>query len=214
MRTPRSRRAGLATVAISAGLTIAGWATAVPWATASVGVGVTAATLTPPGGSVHPGEQVAINGFVVADTGTEPVSVAVAVHRLATGRSLTPPADWITLTEPHTELKAHEEKVVQVTLSVPPGARPGFYVTDLVASGYDPSRPGNLKVQAAAATQVQFRVLGGATQGFPDRTEKIAAGAIIAALAAPVVFMASRRRRRKDRLSTAPVQAGQSRNDG
>ena len=141
---------------------------AVPQAAqASVGVGIQAGAVQL-SGAAHPGESVALPGVSVVNSGTHPESIRLSVQRLSKGPGRVVPPSWIQFGTPVVQLAAKHAIRLSLTLTVPAGAIPGAYLSDIVAtgSGAAPASAGRASLGAAAATLLQFRVAPGAAPGF------------------------------------------------
>ena len=147
---------------------LAGALVAVPQAAeASVGVGIQAGAVQL-SGVAHPGESVALPGVSVVNSGTHPESIRLSVHRLSKGPGRVVPASWIQFGSPVVQLEPQHAVRVPVELVVPAGAKPGAYLSDIVAtsSSAEQASAGHASLGAAAATLLVFRVTPGVAPGF------------------------------------------------
>jgi hypothetical protein len=147
---------------------LAGALIAVPQAAqASVGVGIQAGAVRLPG-AAHPGQSVALPGVSVVNAGTHPESIRLSVQRISKGPGRAVPRSWIQFGAPVVQLAPKHAMRVSVQLVVPAGARPGAYLSDIVATGSRASQPsaGPANLGAAAATLLEFRVAPGTAPGF------------------------------------------------
>src|SRR6516164_3000017 len=147
---------------------LAGALVAVPQAAvASVGVGIQAGAVQL-SGAAHPGESVALPGVAVVNSGTHPESIRLSVHRLSQGPGRVVPASWIQFGSPVVQLAAKHAVRVPVELVVPAGAKPGAYLSDIVATGSSAEQvsAGRASLGAGAATLLVFRVTPNPAPGF------------------------------------------------
>ncbi|HET7245019.1 MAG TPA: hypothetical protein VFJ07_09305 [Streptosporangiaceae bacterium] len=147
---------------------LAGALAAIPQAAqASVGVGIQAGAVQL-SGAAHPGESVALPGVSVVNSGTHPESIRLSVQRISTGPGRVVPASWIQFGSPVVQLEPKHAVRVPVELVVPAGAKPGAYLSDIVATGSSAEQAsvGHASLGAAAATLLKFRVTPDAAPGF------------------------------------------------
>ena len=147
---------------------LAGALVAIPQAAeASVGVGIQAGAVQL-SGVAHPGESVALPGVSVVNSGTHPESIRLSVHRLSKGPGRVVPASWIQFGSPVVQLEPQHAVRVPVELVVPAGAKPGAYLSDIVATGSSAEQAlaGHASLGAAAATLLVFRVTPNPAPGF------------------------------------------------
>jgi hypothetical protein len=174
---------------------LAGALVAVPQAAqASIGVGIQAGAVRL-SGVAHPGESVALPGVSVVNSGTHPESIRLSVQRLSKGSGRPVPASWIKFGSPVVQLAPKYSVRVPVELVVPAGAKPGAYLSDIVATGSSAEQApaGHASLGAAAATLLVFRVTPGTAPGFWSSvfTQTLWALLILIALAA-IVFVVRR----------------------
>ena len=147
---------------------LAGALVAMPQAAqASIGVGIQAGAVQL-SGAAHPGESVALPGVSVVNSGTHPESIRLSVHRLSKGPGRVVPASWIQFGSPVVQLEPQHAVRVPVELVVPAGAKPGAYLSDIVATGLsaEQASAGHASLGAAAATLLLFRVTPNPAPGF------------------------------------------------
>jgi hypothetical protein len=147
---------------------LAGALVAVPQAAqASIGVGIQAGAVQL-SGAAHPGESVALPGVAVVNSGTHPESIRLSVQRLSKGPGRVIPASWIKFGSPIVQLEPKHAVRVPLELVVPAGAKPGAYMSDIVATGSSAGQAsvGHASLGAAAATLLKFRVTPNAAPGF------------------------------------------------
>ena len=147
---------------------LAGALAAIPQAAqASVGVGIQAGAVQL-SGAAHPGESVALPGVSVVNSGTHPESIRLSVQRISKGPGRVVPASWIQFGSPVVQLEPKHAVRVPVELVVPAGAKPGAYLSDIVATGSSAEQAsvGHASLGAAAATLLKFRVTPDAAPGF------------------------------------------------
>jgi len=172
---------------------LAGALVAVPQAAqASIGVGIQAGAVRL-SGAAHPGESVALPGVAVVNSGTHPESIRLSVQRLSKGPGRVVPASWIHFGSPFVQLAPKHAARVPVELVVPAGAKPGAYLSDVVATGSSAEQAsvGHASLGAAAATLLVFRVTPGAVPGFWSSvfTQTLWALLILIVLAAAVLVV-------------------------
>jgi hypothetical protein len=132
-----------------------------PMADASIGVGVQASPVRLASAALT-GQSYALPAVYVSDTGTQPESITVQVQRLSDGRGRGVPQSWIHASGPSVRLAANQSARIPLELTVPPGAKPGRYMSDIVVTGSAGASPGQANLGAAAATPVEFTVRQGA----------------------------------------------------
>jgi hypothetical protein len=172
---------------------LAGALVAVPQAAqASIGVGIQAGAVRL-SGVAHPGQSVALPGVSVVNSGTRPESIRLSVQRLSKGSGRVVPASWIQFGSPVVRLAPKHAVRVPLELVVPKGAKPGTYLSDIVATGSSAGQlpAGHTSLGAAAATLLMFRVAPGAAPGFWSSvfTQTLWALLILIALAAVVLVV-------------------------
>jgi len=172
---------------------VAGALLAVPQAAqASIGVGIQAGAVQL-SGAAHPGESVALPGVSVVNSGTHPESIRLSVQRVSKGPGRVVPASWIQFGSPVVQLEPKHAVRVPVELVVPAGAKPGAYMSDIVATGAsaEQASAGHASLGAAAATLLKFRVTPGTAPGFWSSvfTQTLWALFILIALAAMVLVV-------------------------
>ena len=172
---------------------LAGALVAVPQAAqASIGVGIQAGAVRL-SGVAHPGQSVALPGVSVVNSGTHPESIRLSVQRISKGPGRTVPASWIQFGAPVVRLAPKHATRVSLTLVVPAGAKPGAYLSDVVATGTsaEQASAGHASLGAAAATLLVFRVAPGSAPGFWSSvfTQTLWALLILIALAAVVLVV-------------------------
>jgi hypothetical protein len=172
---------------------LAGALVAVPQAVqASIGVGIQAGAVRL-SGVAHPGQSVALPGVSVVNSGTHPESIRLSVQRLSRGPGRVVPASWIRFGSPVVQLAPKHAVRVSLELVVPKGAKPGAYLSDIVATGSSAGQvsAGHASLGAAAATLLVFRVAPGAAPGFWSSvfTQTLWALLILIALAAVVLVV-------------------------
>jgi len=172
---------------------LAGALVAVPQAAqASIGVGIQAGAVRL-SGVAHPGESVALPGVAVVNSGTHTESILLSVKRLSKGPGRLVPASWIRFGSPVVRLAPKHATRVSLELVVPAGAKPGAYLSDIVASGSsaEQASAGHASLGAAAAILLEFRVTPGTAPGFWSSvfTQTLWALLIVVALAAVVLVV-------------------------
>jgi hypothetical protein len=148
------RRWPVLTVALLALATV-WWAA--PAAQASVGVGVQAAPVRL-AGAAQAGHTYQLPALAVINTGSQPETITVRVERILPGPGRTVPPAWVQVASHGVQVAPHAEARIPIGLSVPGGAKPGAYLTELVAYGSAAVRAGAANLGAAAATKLEFRV--------------------------------------------------------
>lgn len=128
-----------------------------PPAQASVGVGVQAAPVRL-AGTARAGQSYQLPALAVINTGSQPEAITIRVQRILAGPGRAVPPTWVHVTEQGVRVAPHAEASIPLGLSVPGGAKPGAYLTELVAYGSASIRAGAAHLGAAAATKLEFRV--------------------------------------------------------
>jgi hypothetical protein len=173
---------------------------------ASVGVGVQAGPVRLTG-AAHPGGQYALPPVYVVNTGTQPESVAIAIERISPGSGRTVPPSWISVSSAPVRLARAESARIPLSLTIPAGARPGRYFSDVVAKGTAPLSAGGANLGVAAATDLEFTVARGAPATGPVRVPgwllPYVAAVTVAAAAAVVI----RRTGVRVRIERGPARA-------
>jgi hypothetical protein len=133
-------------------------------AQASVGVGIQEDPISLQKAAL-PGETYALPPVHVADTGTQAESIVVKVERISHGNGRAVPGSWIHIGNPQLHLSAHQEIRVPLQLKVPDDAKPGRYLSDIVAIGSAAISSSGTNFGAAAATKIEFKILPGPGRG-------------------------------------------------
>jgi uncharacterized membrane protein len=172
---------------------LAGALVAVPQAAqASVGVGIQAGPVRL-SGVAHPGESVALPAVSVVNAGTRHEAIRLSIQRVSKGSARLVPASWIQIGAPVVQLGPKHATRVSLQLVVPAGAKPGAYLSDIVATGSSAGQTsaGHASLGAAAATLLEFRVVPSAAPGFwwSVFTQTLWALLILIALAAVVLVI-------------------------
>ena len=172
---------------------LAGALVAVPQAAqASVGVGIQAGPVRL-SGVAHPGESVALPAVSVVNAGTRHEAIRLSIQRVSKGSARPVPASWIQIGAPVVQLGPKHATRVSLQLVVPAGAKPGAYLSDIVATGSSAgqSSAGRASLGAAATTLLEFRVAPSTAPGFwwSVFTQTLWALLILIALAAVVLVV-------------------------
>ena len=168
---------------------LAGALVAVPQAAqASVGVGIQAGAVRL-SGVAHPGQSLALPPVSVVNAGTRRETIRVAVQRDPRGGGRTVPPSWVRPGVPSVRLAPRHAIQISLELVVPAGARPGAYLSDIVATASGRPSAGGASLGAAAATLLEFRVAPDPAPGFwwPVFTQTLWALLIVILLAAVVL---------------------------
>jgi hypothetical protein len=145
---------------------LAGALVAVPQAAqASVGVGIQAGPVRL-SGVAHPGQSVALPSVSVVNAGTRPESVRVMVQRYPRGGGRPVPPSWVQPGVPMVRLAPHHAIRIPLELVVPAGAKPGAYLSDIVAIASGQLSADGANLGAGAATLLEFRVAPDPAPGF------------------------------------------------
>ena len=145
---------------------LAGALVAVPQAAqASVGVGIQAGPVRL-SGAAHPGQSVALPSVSVVNAGTQPESIRIVVQRSPRSDGRPVPPSWVRPGTPSVQLAPHHAIRVPLELVVPTSARPGAYLSDIVAVAGGQVSARGAKLGAGAATLLQFRVAAAPAAGF------------------------------------------------
>jgi hypothetical protein len=160
-------------------------------ASASIGVGIQAGPVRL-GSVAQPGRTYDLPPVYVVDTGTEPESVRLVVKRLSHGPGRDVPPSWIQVSGPDVKLTAHQSARIPVQLAVPSDARPGAYLSDVVAHGSAGLSAGQTSLAVAAATKLEFTVgdhpaSPGLFAGFPGSLAWAAAVLVLIAAAVLII---------------------------
>ncbi|MBO0814141.1 MAG: hypothetical protein J2P30_03180 [Actinobacteria bacterium] len=145
---------------------LAGVLVAVPQAAqASIGVGIQPGPVRL-SGVAHPGQTVALPSVAVVNPGTQRESIRVVVQRNPRAGGRPVPPSWVRPGVPSVQLAPRHAIRIPLELVVPDGAKPGAYLSDIVAiaSGQPSAEGANLG--AGAATLLEFRVAPDPAPGF------------------------------------------------
>ncbi len=152
---------------------------------ASVGVGVQAGPVRL-GAAAQRGGNYALPPVYVVNTGTQAEFISVRIERLSRGSGLAVPPTWIHA-GPGVQLPPHRAARIPLELNVPDGARPGAYVSDVVAAGSVTISVGSANLGVAAATKLEFSVGPGSAPalgpGVPGWTGWAAGALLLLAIA-------------------------------
>jgi hypothetical protein len=145
---------------------LAGALVAIPQAAqASVGVGIQAGSVRL-SGPAHPGQTVALPSVSVVNAGTQPESIRLIVQRHPRGGGRPVPPSWVRPGVPSVQLAPHHATRIPLELVVPASAKPGAYLSDIVAVASGQLSADGANLGAGAATLVQFRVAPDPAPGF------------------------------------------------
>jgi hypothetical protein len=145
---------------------LAGALVAIPQAAqASIGVGIQPGPVRL-SGVAYPGHSVALPPVAVVNAGTRHETIRVAVQRDPRGGGRAVPPSWVQPGVPYVQLAPRHAIRVPLELVVPAGARPGFYVSDIVATASGRLSADGANLGAAAATLLEFRVAPDPAPGF------------------------------------------------
>ncbi len=156
---PMTRR--LLHVAATLGVVVlAGWGAVAGVASANVGVGITAATITL-AKPVAAGTTAKAPGVYVVNTGTQGGVVHLKVSDMEHTKHHVVPASWVRFDPSSVNLDPKKGTVVPFTVSVPKEAATGAYQSDLVATATSAGQATGTGTQvgAAAATRLTFTVV-------------------------------------------------------
>ena len=145
---------------------LAGTLVAIPQAAqASVGVGIQAGPVRL-SGAAHPGQTVALPAVSVVNAGTQRESIRVVVQRHPGGGGRLVPPSWVRPGVPSVQLAPHHATRIPLELVVPASAKPGAYLSDIVAVASGQLSADGANLGAGAATLLQFRVAPDPAPGF------------------------------------------------
>jgi hypothetical protein len=145
---------------------LAGALVAIPQAAqASVGVGIQAGPVRL-SGAAHPGQTVALPSVSVVNAGTQRESIRVVVQRYPRGGGRPVPPSWVRPGVPSVQLAPHHAIRIPLELVVPASAKPGAYLSDIVAVASGQLSAHGANLGAGAATLLQFRVAPDPAAGF------------------------------------------------
>jgi hypothetical protein len=187
---------------------LAGALVAVPQAAqASVGVGIQAGPVRL-SGMAHQGQSVALPSVSVVNAGTQPESIRIVVQRYPRGGGRPVPPSWVQPGVPSVQLAPRHSIRVPLELVVPAGAKPGAYLSDIVAIASGQLSGGGANLGTGAATLLEFRVAPDPAPGFwwSVFTQTLWALLIVILLAA--VAFAVRRSGLRVRVEREPVSYG------
>lgn len=155
-------------------------------AAASVGVGIQAGPVRLAAG-VHPGGSYVLPPVYVVNTGTQEESVVIRIEHLSPGSGRPVPPSWVHAGGPAVMLSARQSARIPLQLTVPAGARPGAYLSDVVAKAAASLPAGGASLGVGAATKLQFTVVPGAVSatwlGLPGWLLPAAVAVVFAAAA-------------------------------
>jgi len=124
-------------------------------ASLGTGVGASPITLARP---AEPGKTYQLPSLYVVNTGTEASYYGVRAERISQGSQRPIPPAWVTFAKNHFQLQPQQGIQVPLILTVPGDARPGDYMTNLVAGTMPANQTSGVALGAAAATQLVFTV--------------------------------------------------------
>jgi hypothetical protein len=104
------------------------------------------------------GSNYSLPSVNVANTGTQAESVSVRVERLSRGNGRKVPPSWVHAGQSLIRLSPNQQANIPLQLSVPVGAKPGRYLSDIVVVASAVIPVGSTNFGAAAATKLEFRV--------------------------------------------------------
>ena len=172
---------------------LAGALVAVPQAAqASVGVGIQAGPVRL-SGVAHPGQSVALPAVSVVNVGTRPESIRIIVQRDPRGDGRPVPRSWVQPGVPSVQLAPHRAIRISLELAVPAGAKPGAYLSDIVAIASEQLSAGGAHLGAGAATLLEFRVAPDPAPGFWSSVFTQSLWALLVVILLAVVVFAVRR---------------------
>src|SRR5262249_45979068 len=114
---------------------LAGAPLAGPQAAQAGGGGGLHARPVPPAGAGHPGQSRGLPAVSVVNAGSYPESIRLSVRHVAKGSSRAVPPSWIQFGAPVVELAPKHATRISIELVVPGDAKPGAYLSDIVATG-------------------------------------------------------------------------------
>jgi hypothetical protein len=138
-----------------------------PAANASVGVGIQANPVRLIG-SAHPGGSYPLPPLYVVNTGSQAETLSVRVERLQTAAKGTSavPRSWIQSSwAAGSSIPAGQSASIPLKLVAPANAKPGSYSSDIVVTGSTLLTDGNVRLGAAAATGLDFRIAAAPSGG-------------------------------------------------
>jgi hypothetical protein len=138
-----------------------------PAANASVGVGIQANPVQL-SGSAHPGGSYSLPPLYVVNTGSQAETLSVRVERLQTPAKDTNavPRSWIQSSwTSDSSVPAGHSANIPLKLVAPADAKPGSYSSDIVVTGSTLLTGGNVRLGAAAATGLDFRITAAPSGG-------------------------------------------------
>jgi hypothetical protein len=156
----------IASVASLSALTFMVFSIFAPPSEASIGVGVQRgpvrlATVA------HPGHSYKLPSVRVANAGSQDETIRVRVERLsaAVGRARSVPPSWVHIANTPLRLPANQGAQIPLQLVVPPDAKSGAYLSDIVVLGSALNLAPGTNFGAGAATKLEFTVAPGPGRG-------------------------------------------------
>jgi hypothetical protein len=174
-------------------------------ADASVGLGIQAGPVRLAGGA-HPGGTYPLPAVYVINTGTQDESVVIRVEHLSPGAGRAVPSSWVQATGSAVKLSGNQSARIPLQLTVPRGAQPGAYLSDVVAKGSAALGAGGANLGVAAATKLQFTVVPGAVSA--SLVPGWLLPAFLAAAFAAAAVIAVRRSGLRIRIERRPAGSG------
>jgi hypothetical protein len=177
---------------------------------ASVGVGVQAGPVRLTG-AAHPGGRYALPPVFVVNTGTQPESVVIAIERISPGSGRTVPPAWVATSSAPVRLAHDQSARIPLSLTVPEGAAPGRYFSDVVAKGTAQAAVGGANLGVAAATDLEFSVAPGVVQSGGLSAPSWLLPYVLAVIVIAAVAVVVRRTGVRIRIERGPVRASAGR---
>jgi hypothetical protein len=156
-------------------------------ARASIGVGIQAGPVRL-SSAAHPGGSYALPPVYVVNTGTQPESLTIGIERISAGAARLVPASWVRASGSAVRLDHNQGTHIPLQLVIPPTARPGQYLSDVIVRGSVAVSDGSANLGVAAATKLEFSIEPGVVSGgwfsMPGWVLLAAAGLLLLAAAA------------------------------
>jgi hypothetical protein len=197
----------IASVVSLSALTFVVFSIFAPRSEASIGVGVQRGPVRL-ARQAHPGHSYALPSVRVANAGSQDETITVRVERLSAGPGRSVPPSWIHIANTPLRLPANQGAQIPLQLVVPPDAKSGRYLSDIVVLGSALSLAGGTNFGAGAATKLEFTVAPEPARGLLSLLPSwawLAFGILLVLAAALGTARLSGLRIRVERVSTGRV---------
>lgn len=113
----------------------------------------------------HPGHSYTLPSVRVANAGSQDETISVRVEHLSAGRGRSVPPSWVHIANTPLRLPANQGAQIPLQLVVPPDAKSGAYLSDIVVLGSALNLAPGTNFGAGAATKLEFTVAPGPGRG-------------------------------------------------